>query len=224
MHYYIDGYNLLFRLLKPGDDLKKQREQITIDLEAKTALLELDVTLVFDSHYQEGDNTRSHLHNLEIIFTAAGETADAFILQEIKEAKNPSKHTVVTSDKTLARLCRLRLAKTEEVDEFISWLNKRYKSKKRQRKAALPPTVKATPSPPPQLPQTSAPAETCFDYYLQAFEEELKLQEPTKKPPSSQAQKEERRKKPRQKSPSPQEEISDMERWQRIFENHPSEE
>ena len=134
MHYYIDGYNLLFRILKGSDDIRKQREEITFDIEKKVNLLELDATLVFDSHYQEDDNTKSHFKSIEIIFTAKGETADEFILKELKESRNPSEHVVVTSDKKLATLCRLRLGKTESVDEFLSWIGKRYRNKLRRNK------------------------------------------------------------------------------------------
>ena len=35
MHYFIDGYNLLFRILRAGDNLQKQREEIIQDLEIK---------------------------------------------------------------------------------------------------------------------------------------------------------------------------------------------
>ena len=129
MHYFIDGYNLLFRVLKSGDNLKSKREEITKNLETKIDILKLDCTLVFDSHYQEDDSTRSHYKSLEIVFTATGQTADEYILTELKQSKNPTQHTVITSDKILARLCRMRLSKTESVEEFLCWLNKRYKNK-----------------------------------------------------------------------------------------------
>ena len=142
MHYYIDGYNLLFRVLRAGDDLQKQRQEITADIGKKVTLLELEATLVFDSHYQKDGYVRSHLNSLEIVFTAMGETADELILQELKESAHPSQHTVVTSDKKLANLCRLRQAKTESIDEFLGWLNKRYKNKQRRRPARVRVLVK----------------------------------------------------------------------------------
>ena len=116
MHYFIDGYNLLFRVLKSGDNLKSKREEITKNLDTKIDILKLDCTLVFDSHYQEDDSTRSHYKSLEIVFTATGQTADEYILTELKQSKNPTQHTVITSDKILARLCRMRLSKTESVE------------------------------------------------------------------------------------------------------------
>jgi uncharacterized protein len=225
MHYYIDGYNLLFRILKAGDDLRKQREEITLDLDKKASFLELDLTLVFDSHYQEDANTRSHFNSIEIIFTARGETADEFILQELKESHAPSQHIVVTSDKKLARLCQLRLGKTESIDEFLAWTTKRYKNKLRQKRQQTlhPPILKTTKVETIKVntpPSDSEPPQNCFDYYLDRFEKEIAaLEKEIPFPPS---------KKPDVKTPKvkklkaikkeTQTEISDLERWQKAFE------
>lgn len=227
MHYYIDGYNLLFRVLQRGDDLKSKRKEVITTLEAKTRLLDLDVTIVFDSHYQEDDHTRTHYKHLEIVFTATGETADEYILQELKEVKSPSLHTVVTSDKILARLCRIRLAKTESVDEFLSWLSKRYRNKLKQKKTSI--QVDPLPmSPPPKTvtpavqPPEEIPAEGCFDYYLSTFEAEYKVLENTASKPSLKTKKS-KKLQPEKKiplSPSPKDtHLSDMERWLRAFES-----
>jgi uncharacterized protein len=217
MHYYIDGYNLLFRILRAGDEVRKQREEITFELEKKIALLELDATLVFDSHYQEGESEKSHYKSLEIIFTAKDETADDFILHELKHSKTPSLHTVVTSDKKLASLCRLRLAETQSVEEFLTWIDKRYKNKLRQNRQQAKPTLpiavpKETKKPEP-VPKDSA--EGCFDFYLETFS---KTYESLEQPPP-----------PKQESPKPKKTIkkppikekdhlSDHDRWLKAFE------
>lgn len=227
MHYYIDGYNLLFRVLRAGDDVRKQREEITLEIEKKINLLELDATLVFDSHYHESDSERSHFKSLEIIFTAKGETADEFILQELKESNAPAQHTVITSDKKLARLCQLRLGKTESVDDFLAWLNKRYKNKLRQRRilASNPPQApkvivepkKPEPLPPPP-PTSEDSAEKCFSYYLDTFEKEIQELEkhiPPPKPP--QAPKKIKVKK--RQLTKEEEQLSNEERWQKAFES-----
>lgn len=233
MHYYIDGYNLLFRFLHAGDDLRTQREQIVQDLQVKVNLLQLQATVVFDSHFQPDEGSRSHLDHLEIIFTAQGETADEFILQELKEISSPAHHTVITSDKKLAWLCRRRLAQTESVEEFSAWLNKRYKNRLRQLKvqAKTPkPACLTTPQPAPaalppapaetRLPTKQATAEECFDYYLQSFEVELQASAPapeTKHPTNKHSPK--AQKKPKTPPLSPEEtHLSNMERWQRAFE------
>jgi predicted RNA-binding protein with PIN domain len=225
MHYYIDGYNLLFRLLKAGDEVRKQREQITVDIEKMVSLLDLDVTLVFDSHYQEDENIKSHFKSLEIIFTAKGESADDFILQELKESKSPAQHTVVTSDKKLARLCQLCLGNTESVNEFLSWINKRYKNKLRQKRQPVtpPPLIKRIQAPKkiePTLPKTRDSAENCFNFYLEIFEREMQVFEAQKTPPSK-LQKELKKIKVKKRKITKEEEyLSDAERWQKVFENN----
>lgn len=198
MHYYIDGYNLMFRVLRAGDDLQKQREKIIKDLQAKIQLLALNATLVFDAHYQENEAQRFHIHPLEILFTAKGETADEAILRLLKAAPKPEQCTVVTSDKRLAWAARRRSAKTESVEEFLEWLNKRFHNKLRRLKQA-----KET-SPPPQLKKQKArqerepgtSVEESFDYYLEIFERELGKQKPIKKDDA----------------------LSDMARWLKAFE------
>lgn len=234
MHYYIDGYNLLFRVLRAGDDLKTQREEILQDLEIKVNLLELDVSIVFDSQYQISESTRSHRHRLEILFTETGQTADEYILQALKESKAPSQHIVVTSDKKLAWLSRRRFAKTESVEEFISWLNKRYKNRLKQNKIkpkqeTVTPHAKSPTSSTfahPQSQQMPSTDEEYLAYYLEIFEQracEIPLIAESK-PDISASSPDSPRKKKKKKKDSPQQDfLSDAERWLKAFERNPEE-
>src|ERR1700722_8106526 len=132
MHYYIDGYNLLFRAAggaSTSRDFKSQRESMVHSLNVKIASLKLDVTIVFDSQYFEGEGSRSHYKHLEICFTPLGMTADEYILEQLKFCRSPQHEIVVTSDRDLAYKARNLSASTESVDEFLGWLNKRYKKK-----------------------------------------------------------------------------------------------
>lgn len=219
MHYYVDGYNLLFRLIHNKDSLQKQREELIQDLESKSALLKLHVTLVFDSYFRTDESSRALMRNLEVCYTAHKETADEFIIHKIKEAKQPSQITVVTSDNLLAWHCRCQLAKTMRVEEFTSWINKRYNNKKR------PP-----PPQPPTLPllqtktkSSKAPVvtpkteEQCFDFYLQTFEEKDRAgQVEGKKIAKKESQTKSRKiKKEEKRDPL----LSDFQRWKKAFES-----
>ena len=231
MHYFIDGYNLLFRLLHNNNDLQSQREAIIHDLNRKIALTKINASIVFDSTFQIGERTRSHYDQLEILFTAEGETADEYILEEIKNCLHPQQETVVTSDKELAWRVRNRSAHTETVEDFIPWLNRLYKNKLHQLKRgklelpSLPINPQTTPRslPPPQ----EAPLEAYADYYAQIFEaewQEMLKKEKASTPVNSSLQRKASRK-PKQRpdpfvSPKTPEEraATEEERWLKIFE------
>lgn len=125
MHYYVDGYNLLFRTEGP-EDLRSSRERLILDFAKKATALHLTLTLVFDSSHPLSMLTRSHLHQLEIVYTEKKQSADAYILNQIQIAATPFLITVVTSDKKLAAFARQLGAKTLSVDLFLPWLNRRY--------------------------------------------------------------------------------------------------
>ncbi len=232
MHYYIDGYNMLFRLLHAGDDLRTQRQELVRDLQLKVNLIKLEATLVFDSHYQPDEGSRSHLDMLEIVFTPLGETADEYIVQELKEIHSPANVTVVTSDKKLAWLCRRRLAKTESVEDFVTWLNKRYRNKLRPQKdkPTAPATVLKVTTPPPspkseEPPKKQATAEECFGYYLETFAKQAAAVEDQRVERVAQrAGRRNKKPKPKPRTVDPAEAyLSDQERWQRVFEHREEE-
>ncbi len=236
MHYFIDGYNMLFYIKHAHDDLQSQRESIIHDLNKKISVTNLDISIVFDSAFQIGGPTRSHFGKLEILFTAEGETADEFIVDEIKNSPHPNQETVVTSDKKLAWRVRNRSAHTESVEDFIFWLNRVYKNKLRQlKKGKLPPPrlslqLPTPPSRPPLansiIPSKDAPLEAYTDYYTHVFEaewEELQQQENNQKSSLSTGKRPPR--KPRSiqdpfQTPSPPEPkaATEMDRWLKLFE------
>ncbi len=138
MHYYIDGYNLLFYLLGVGkNDLKSQRDRIIQTLNIKIESLALDLTLVFDSHLSPGDASRSHFHHLEVLYTPEGVTADDFIIQLLEGSKDATKEVVVTNDKELSMRAKHQYASTQSLENFLNWLNRRY-SNQTKKKGSLP--------------------------------------------------------------------------------------
>jgi uncharacterized protein len=179
MHYFIDGYNLLFRLSHDDKKLQNQREAIILDLNKKISVVKIEVSIVFDSAFQIGGRSRSHYDALEILFTAQGETADEYILEEIKNHPHPDQETVVTSDKKLAMRARHCFARTESVEEFMQWLNRSYKNKIRQKKKEKRPLkqmeapIRLRPASFPSIPE-DAPLEAFADYYHEVFEAEWK--------------------------------------------------
>lgn len=174
MHYFIDGYNLLFRLVSHRGLLQQQREQLITDFGEKLQWISLDMTIVFDAAYQQGGGSRSHYRNLEIIYTSKGESADEFILSEIAQSQNPQNETVITSDKGLASKARMLQAKTETVERF------------HQQMSHIRTKQPASPRPKPQKPAIAPfhPLSTKSeeDPYLEIFEkrfQELEQTHPT---------------------------------------------
>lgn len=238
MHYYIDGYNLLFRLLQEKEDLQTVREQIIRDLNKIISQLRLNVTIVFDAQFQEGVSTQGHFNSLEILFTGFGETADAYIIQAIQHAPFPQKETVVTSDKELAYLVRNLSARVESVENFMYRIQRAYKNRTFLSKGAnkknsfiknSSPSVASLP-----VHQRDVSVDACMNHYATIFEakwERIREQEelhkikkeedrvrafPKKCPP---------RQRKRQLNPfkepvvlGEEEGLSDQERWLRAFE------
>lgn len=227
MHYYVDGYNLLFRTFGSGiSDLKFHRKSLIDSLNVKIAGLRLNVTVVFDSQYLPGEGSRGHFQHLEICFTPAGMTADEYIIQEISSSQNPERETVVTSDKYLAIKARNCSAAAQSIEEFLSWLNKRHKNKGKLPKPASPLPF-ATPAPAirialeeasPAQPETQGklPEEGSLDYYLLQFEKELAALKSSEKP--SKASHHVKRKKKVIAEPTIEVAgLTEEERWLKIF-------
>lgn len=144
MLYYIDGYNLIFRTLTAGDTLKDRRDLLIKELSDKTELLKLNTVLVFDSQYQSTEATRNHYKNLEIHYSNEGETADDYIVSQIKRAADRKSITVVTSDLKLAWRVRRENALTLTAEEYLSSIRRRFKNKCEQirQELAVPPPQK----------------------------------------------------------------------------------
>jgi len=232
MHYFVDGYNLLFRYSLSESDLKKQRSRVISYLSGKAKQLGLHLTLVFDSQHQQDEESHSHYKGMEICFTALNETADEFILRKIRGLKTPRQHTVVTSDRQLALFCRHEHAHTMTIEDFVQVLERvRNRPQRRPESESESHTAALRPLIPPKtkvksiqqtdvdiLKDPKASFADCFESYLETFEKQVAEQmvEETKKRPTQHPLKVKKtvREKPTQ---DPLE--SDMQRWLRLFEN-----
>lgn len=176
MHYWIDGYNLLFRLQHghPDPDLQHAREWILEELNQKISVSQIEISIVFDATWQKGESSHSHLGALEIFFTGQGETADQYILDQLLHLTNLKQETVVTSDKGLAYQVRNHGAHTQSVEAFMLWLNRLYKNKLQQRRKKPLDSF----HPPLSFPLLSKSKETVLEGrekdYLEIFEKRAK--------------------------------------------------
>ena len=131
MHYFVDGYNFLFFLYEEVDPLRKKREEIIQKLQETLALLNLNITIVFDSHHSKNNffPSRATHAKLEIIYTVSNQTADQYILEALEYKKLRAQETVVTSDKFLSSQAVALGAQVMTIGSFVKWVTKKHEHK-----------------------------------------------------------------------------------------------
>jgi predicted RNA-binding protein with PIN domain len=132
MRYWIDGYNLLFRITKSYQGVKQEERKILRLINQWVTEAHHNATIVFDGRQKNmPEATRSNFQNLAVIYTAEGEKADAYILDEVIHSNDPSKEIVISSDRELTGKARQNGARIKSVEEFFSSLLKKRNKKKR---------------------------------------------------------------------------------------------
>ncbi|MCB1119584.1 MAG: NYN domain-containing protein [Chlamydiia bacterium] len=168
MHYWIDGYNLLYRLTDPDSHFTQKRETLIAVLSRKVADASDVYTVVFDACYAPEGGISSHLGHLEVLYTTEGQSADDCLVEQMERVTHPANHVVVTSDQRLAWRVRRTSVKTMGVGQFLKWMRK-------QKNPPKPPSQeqsskikrKKTEKPPSK----GSSIEDAFGYYWYVFEE-----------------------------------------------------
>ena len=126
MFYLIDGYNLIFSLIQSKESLQIQREKVIHYLQKKFASRGLSGMLIFDgAHRRDEVSGFSYPSPLIVAYAPKGQSADAYIVEQIEIAKNPKQITVVTNDQGLIRHVKSAMAKAMGNTAFINWLKKK---------------------------------------------------------------------------------------------------
>lgn len=134
MHYWIDGYNLLFYLPKSKSSFEEKRRDLILKLNQKAKAFHIQMTLVFDASDPNQDfDTRSHFDFLEIIYTRPKKTADQAILEIVEQSSKPSNLCVVSSDKDLSFKAKALGSQTLSLPSFLEFLSKKQKSPSKDR-------------------------------------------------------------------------------------------
>ncbi len=135
-HYYIDGYNFLFRLChKRRNPLQARRESLVKRFNERVEELGLDITIVFDGEeLPYGDYTRGHWRSVEVVYTHEGLSADDYILEQLALSRHPAVETVVSCDRQLISKSHLLGASSMSIEVFLSFLEK----KQQKRLRAIP--------------------------------------------------------------------------------------
>jgi uncharacterized protein len=131
MHYWIDGYNFLFRVTKNYREMKQNEKRLLAALNRSIVLLKYQATVVFDGREKDPPEAlRRNLNSLSLIYTPHHQTADDYILSAIAESADPAQEVVVSSDLELLRKAKQRGAKVQTVEQFLSKLvHKKRKTK-----------------------------------------------------------------------------------------------
>jgi predicted RNA-binding protein with PIN domain len=131
MKYYIDGYNLIFRLIESKQTLQIQRDEVIDFLQKEFRALHLKGCLFFDGvHLRDEQSGRSYKSPLTIFYSAKGETADEAILERLENARSKTEITIVTDDRSLSAFARTLGAHTLTLKAFLAKLT-HLKSKKK---------------------------------------------------------------------------------------------
>lgn len=117
MVFLIDGYNFLFRLNIQDKTLQLARDHVIAYL-AREA--NKKIVLIFDGKQEKGLGfARKTLQGIEIIYTADGVSADAYMIEYLERQQNASAYCIVTSDKALSKEGRRLKAHTQTIEAFI---------------------------------------------------------------------------------------------------------
>jgi len=129
MHYWIDGYNLLFRHPSSLRSLEEKRKSLIRQLNSLAKALHLQICVVFDNQAQEELERKSHYDHLEIVFTSRGKSADDFFVELAETSPCPKNLCIVTSDQELSRKIRALGSKTLSLSEFYDFISKKSQKK-----------------------------------------------------------------------------------------------
>ncbi|HSX26661.1 MAG TPA: NYN domain-containing protein [Chlamydiales bacterium] len=130
MYYFIDGYNLIFSLIDSKESLKTLRQNVVRLLQKRFARYNLSGTIVFDGAHQRGEESGlSYPSPLIVAYTPKGESADEYIVEQLKSAKRVHQTIVVTDDRGLGLHVKSMGGKVQSNAEFIHWLNRKKKTK-----------------------------------------------------------------------------------------------
>ena len=182
MHYFIDGYNLLFYQFSQFSTLERARAELILELNEISLLLKCEITVIFDAGGQtQESSTFQKADHINIIYTGAHQTADEYLSHwaQTRLKKDKANYTVVSNDKAVVRQMRCCGLKTLSVSSFLVKKTKKLKKQEKQTKSAL---VSKKRDPIKTVETSLKLSEMCrfkpisdpqLEYYLKAFEKNV---------------------------------------------------
>ncbi len=122
MPIIIDGHNLIGKMAGISLADPRDEEKLVQALAQHLQLRRQKVTVVFDKAAAGDIGPRYETERLRVIFAPPNTTADAIIIDMIKEDLNPKGLTVVSSDNEIIRCARSRRARVVSAEDFAQRL------------------------------------------------------------------------------------------------------
>ena len=99
----VDGYNMIFSWTDLAalarEDIDAARRKLCDELSSYAGFTKCRLLVVFDGYLQKGSpGEKSRFHNIQVVYTREGETADAYIEKTTYELRKEERVRVVTSD------------------------------------------------------------------------------------------------------------------------------
>lgn len=122
-HLIIDGYNVILRIKKVSLDenaLSIARQELFHKLQAFRGTKNLQMTLVFDGQQIYDINSQPKVAGIRVVFSKPPQKADELIVDLIDSEKNPRTVVLITSDRGLMHLAKLRGCECWSVEQFLN--------------------------------------------------------------------------------------------------------
>jgi len=117
-HYLIDGYNLLFALPEmPSGAWMEKRQSLLAWISHVRPHGNNTATVVFDS--RQGLGNREQHGDVEVVYTA-GETADDWIIKQVRKTSSPRSTIVITDDQGIRHMIKGTGARWQSAHDFIA--------------------------------------------------------------------------------------------------------
>ncbi|MBN1680910.1 MAG: NYN domain-containing protein [Anaerolineae bacterium] len=108
MPYLIDGHNLIGRIPDLSLDDPHDEAKLVDRLRSYMARKRKRCTVVFDKGLPGGPSRNLSTHNVRVVFAHGGTTADAIIMERIRETRDPHSQVIVSADQEIVHAAHRR--------------------------------------------------------------------------------------------------------------------
>ncbi len=123
MHYLIDGHNLIAKMPDIAMDDPNDEALLVLRLRSWAAgSRKRLITVIFDRGLPGGRSKFLSSGQLNVVFAPEGQTADALLINRIRQAANPTEYTLVSSDRQVLKAARARRMKRVSAKNFAKRL------------------------------------------------------------------------------------------------------